>query len=225
MSGLVLYDLDHSPFAARVRIALRLKGVGAKLAPPPGGTGGATFRAVNPLGLVPVLVVPGLGALPESEIIVDWLDAAYPKPPLRPADAAGQARSRLLARLADVHVAPSLRTLFEETKRAPDDAAVRRFGDAVATRLHQLEAWLGDGPLALGDRVDAADCALAPLLFFVARSARLLPADPFTGRLGRYWRTVQAVPEIAAELAVLESAQVRRAARRAQGLDEEDKPA
>jgi glutathione S-transferase len=225
MTELVLYDLDHSPFAARVRIALRLKGVAAKLAPPPGGTGGAAYHDINPLGLVPVLVVPGLGALPESETIIDWLDAAHPQPPLRPADAAGQARSRLLARLADFHVAPALRTLFEETKRAPDGATVERFGAAVATRLQQLEAWLGDGPLAVGERVDAADCALAPLLFFVARSARLLPADPFAGKLGRYWQAVQTVPAVAAELTVLENAQARRAARRAQGLNEEDAPA
>lgn len=225
MSKLVLYDLDHSPFAARVRIALRLKGLSAQSVPPPGGTGGAAYHAINPLGLVPVLVVPGLGALPESEIIVDWLDAAYPRPPLRPADAAGQARSHLLARLADFHVAPALRELFEQTKRAPDGDAVRRHGDAVSVRLRQLEAWLGDGPLALGAAVDAADCALAPLLFFVARSARLLPADPFAGKLGRYWHNVQAVPEVAAELAVLEEAQVRRADRRARGLDEEDPPA
>ncbi len=42
-------------------------------------------RAHSPMGKIPYLTTPQ-GAISESQAIVDWLEAAYPNPPLLPAD-------------------------------------------------------------------------------------------------------------------------------------------
>jgi glutathione S-transferase len=77
-----LYDLDQSPFAARVRMALYAKGLTASLTPPPGGARSAAYRAINPLALVPALVLDDGTVIPESEIIIEYLEDRFPAPPL-----------------------------------------------------------------------------------------------------------------------------------------------
>lgn len=227
-----LYDLDHSPFAARVRMALYAKGLTAALAPPPGGARSAEYRAINPLGLVPALLLDDGTVIPESEIIVEYLEDRYPSPPLRPAAPEERARARLLARLADEYLAPPLKELFGAAKAGggPERAAAHR--DAADRALAHIERNLGGGThaaaYAVGDRLTMADCALAPLLFFAARAARMHPAlfpggDPFARhpRLAAYWRSIARDPIAARVLAELEAAQIRRAAARARGEPED----
>src|SRR3972149_11584497 len=84
--------------ACRVRIALALKGIqaeeisvnlmqGEQLKP--------EYRAVNPLAVVPSLVLDEGGTpLFESMAIIEYLDEAHPPPPLPPKDPKGRARVR-----------------------------------------------------------------------------------------------------------------------------------
>lgn len=53
----------------------------------------AAFLALNPAGMVPVLVHDG-AVLTESLVINEYLDDTFPDAPLRPADALGRARMR-----------------------------------------------------------------------------------------------------------------------------------
>ena len=57
----------------------------------------ARYLALNPLGVVPTLVHDG-AAIVESTVINEYLDDAFPDPPLRPDDARGRARMRLWVR-------------------------------------------------------------------------------------------------------------------------------
>jgi glutathione S-transferase len=222
-----LYDLDHSPFAARVRMALYAKGLTTAVAPPPGGARSAEYRAINPLGLVPALMLDDGTLIPESEVIVEYLEDRFPAPPLRPAAPEPRARARLLARLADEHLAPPLKQLFEIAKAGggPDSAAAPRA--AVDRALAHIERNLAGGSHALGDALTTADCALVPLLFFVARSARmhaaLFAGGPFARhpRLAAYWQSIARDSIAARVLAELESAQRRRAAARDRGEPED----
>jgi glutathione S-transferase len=54
----------------------------------------ADYLAINPKGLVPVLV-DGAATIPESSIINEYLDERYPETPLRPADPLARAAMRL----------------------------------------------------------------------------------------------------------------------------------
>ena len=219
-----LYDLDHSPFAARVRMATYAKGLPIPLVPPPGGARSAAYRAINPLGLVPALALADGSVIPESEIIVEYLEDRFPTPPLRPDTAQDRARARLLARIADQLLAEPLKRLFDVAKGTAPAAGADACRAEVETALELLARYLGGGSHAVGGRLTTADCALVPLLFFVARAAPLFPgAAPLAPhpRLAAYWESVAHDPVAARVLAELEAAQIRRAAARAAGAPED----
>ena len=58
------------------------------------------YVALTPSGVVPTLVDDGI-AVRESNVILEYLDDAYPDPPLRPADAHGKASVRLWTKRLD----------------------------------------------------------------------------------------------------------------------------
>jgi glutathione S-transferase len=217
-----LYDLDHSPFAARVRMAIYAKGLDVALVPPPGGARSAAYRAINPAGLVPALALDDGTVIPESEVIVEYLEDRFPAPPLRPAAPEARAQARLLARIADEHLAAPLKQLFELTKRPASQADAAAGANAVSAALGLIARNLGGGRYAVGDALGTADCALVPLLFFAARAAPLFSgAAPFDARLAAHWDGVARDPYAARVLAELEAAQARRAAARARGAPED----
>ena len=222
IGGLTLYDLDHSPFAARVRIAVRAKGLDVALVPPPGGARSEAYRRINPLGLVPTLVTEDGTALPESDVIVEYLDERFPERRLVPADAGPRARCRLIIRVADFYLAPALKALFEHTKGPAEPAAGDILVGNVRDYLAAIEGLVGDWGFAVGNSLSAADCALAPLLFFAERCATLAPEAPLFGRrLGAYWAAIRTHPSVAPVLEEMAASQVRRAAARARGEPED----
>jgi glutathione S-transferase len=93
---LELYHNDMSVCAQKVRVALAEKLIaytGHALDIRAGETHTPEYRALNPKGVVPTLVIDG-APIVESTIICEYLDDAFPDVPLRPADAAGRAAMR-----------------------------------------------------------------------------------------------------------------------------------
>jgi glutathione S-transferase len=90
---ITLYDAARCPYCARVRIALAEKrvpfeSVAIDLSDRPGW-----IYEKNPAGRVPVLEEDTL-VLPESEVIMEYLEERYPEPALLPADPAARALER-----------------------------------------------------------------------------------------------------------------------------------
>lgn len=168
----VLYSSDLSPYAARVRLAVYWKGLEARIIfeAPPGGLKSEEYRQINPLGKIPALQLGSGFCLPESELIVEYLEDAYPIRPLRAAGAENAARARLIARIADLYLAPGLAPLFLNADPSNrDQAAVDQGFATVARALDDIERFLDvNGPWAVGAAPTTADCALAPVLWFVA---------------------------------------------------------
>ncbi len=109
MSDPILYHNDLSVCSAKARMALAEKGVawrGVHLDLRAGDTQKPDYAALNPNQLVPTLVHDGRVII-ESNIICEYVDDAWPDPPLRPADAYGRARMRLWMKPLDdwVHAA------------------------------------------------------------------------------------------------------------------------
>jgi glutaredoxin len=91
---LTLYDADRCPYCARVRIVLAEKDVEYETVTIDLSDRPAWLYEKNPVGKVPVLE-DGAFVLPESALIMEYLDERYPDPPLLPVDPAARALARL----------------------------------------------------------------------------------------------------------------------------------
>jgi glutathione S-transferase len=121
-----LVDAARCPYCARVRIALEEKGLDYETVEVDLGHRPEWLVELNPpKGRVPVL--DDGWTLPESQVILEYLEERYPKHPLLPTDPAERARARLL-----VH-------RFDEA--LGDDYYAYRRGDAneLAEKLEALD--------------------------------------------------------------------------------------
>jgi glutathione S-transferase len=91
---LTLYDADRCPYCARVRIVLTEKDLEYETVTIDLTDRPAWLYEKNPLGKVPVLEDDGF-VLPESAVIMQYIEERYPEPPLLPADPAARAIARL----------------------------------------------------------------------------------------------------------------------------------
>jgi glutathione S-transferase len=148
---LTLYDADRCPYCARVRIVLAEKGVEYEPVYVDLGDRPAWIYDKNPLGRVPVLEEDGF-VLPESVVIMEYLEERYPEPPLWPADPAGRAVGRLLVERFDRLSSP-----YYALRRGDEGARSR-----LDERLVELDALLEEGPFLTGREFGLADAAYLP---------------------------------------------------------------
>jgi len=185
-----------SPYVTRVVMFARLKGVPFDWPPVPGDNPrSAEYHALNPLGKVPGLVVDG-EMIPESEVICEYLEDAYPDPPGLPDDVRGRTTTRLVARITDLYISPNFRPLLPHLDQAARDAAeVERIAGALAKAFRSLAFYMGPGPFCVGAVPTLGDCALGPYLQLLKNM--IFPAfesiaDPTRdGRLGAWWQALQ----------------------------------
>lgn len=153
---LKLVSFDLCPYVQRVAILLSEKGVPfdritVDLANKPDW-----FKAISPLGKVPLLQV-GSSTLFESTVIVEYLEETSPNP-LHPADPLKKAQHRAWMEfgssiLADIWV-------VETTK---DRTAFATKLTVLREKFARLEAALGEGPYFAGTRFSVVDAVFAPV--------------------------------------------------------------
>jgi glutathione S-transferase len=185
---LTLYDADRCPYCARVRIVLAEKGIPYETVVVDLADRPAWLYGKNPRGKVPVLEEDTF-CLPESAVIMEYLEERYPEPPLLPADPA----ERALARLAV--------GLFDE--RFGDDYYGARRGESVARqrfdhRLEELDELLTTQPFLGGRSYSLADIAYLPWLPR-AQASPGLDLSAYPGIAG-WLERLEARPPVAAEL-------------------------
>jgi glutathione S-transferase len=90
-----LYTAERCPYAARARIVLAEKGLSYEAVEIDLGDRPGWIYDKNPLGRVPVYEEEGGLCLPESRVIMEYLEERYPEPALLPADPAERALARL----------------------------------------------------------------------------------------------------------------------------------
>ena len=163
-----LHGFWRSLATYRVRIALGLKGIAvpeAMVDLDAGDQHAPAFRALNPMGGVPALVLDDGTVLTQSLAILEWIEETYPAPPLLPDGAAARARVRALCAItaADTHplVVPRVQGYLGRAFGA-DDAARRAWAAHWFTLgLQAYEAQVGAGPFCAGDAPGMADACLA----------------------------------------------------------------
>jgi glutathione S-transferase len=195
-----LYNENLSPWTSICRIQIYAKDLPVEIVEPPGGMGSEAYRRMNPLGKIPALEV-GDVVIPESAVICEYLEDAFPTPSLRPADPMARARMRLLVRFHDLYLSPPLHALFAHVRPdSRDDGVVKERLAELALRLDQLEMLLVAGPFAAGSSLTLADCALVPFLFFAPGVLSMLGVpSPLPGRpkLASVSETVAKHPAVA----------------------------
>jgi glutathione S-transferase len=188
-----LYGVDLSPFVQRLKMAIAAKGLDVEYLPPPGeGLKSEAYLAINPIGKVPCLVTDSGMRLPESEVILEFLEDSFPKPALRPRKPEDKAQVRLVSRLNDIYLAPALGKVFAQLGPNRTQEGVAEAVAAVNTSLGYLETALAGKKHACGNKLTLADCTITPHLFFVARLMPIMgvkaPFKPFK-KLTKYWKS------------------------------------
>lgn len=173
---LTLYDAARCPYCARVRIVLAEKDVPFDAVEIDLSNRPAWLYEKNPLGKVPVLEDDGW-VLPESAVIMEFLEERYPEPALLPADPADRAAVRLLVHRFD--------------KALGNDYYALRRGDANALgdRLAAL-------PFHAGDPFSLADVAYLP---WVLRARDMLGVE-LPLHVAEWAEALATRPSVAAEL-------------------------
>ena len=139
----------------------------------------AAFKALWPTTKMPLLCDTARDrAVPETSIIIEYLQAAYPGPVrFIPDDPDAALRTRLMDRLFDLYVMTPMQAIVGDRIR-PADIAKDPYGVAqargqLAMAYDLLEAELAGRTWAAGEDFSLADCAAAPALFYANKLAPL----------------------------------------------------
>jgi glutathione S-transferase len=168
---LLLYEHPLSPYAQKVKIALREKGAPFEAHLPQGMGAGAAqgaFATASPRGEVPALV-DGDVSIFDSTIILEYLEDKWPAPAMLPVDPADRARVRMIEEVMDTH--------FEAINWGLAELAwFRRAEGALAEALRAsakaqtegyfawLEAQLGERQWFNGESFGWGDLSVVPYL-------------------------------------------------------------
>lgn len=102
---ITLYEHPLSPYAQKVKISAREKGIDLDLKTPDGvgvGTAQGEFVKANPRAEVPALIDDGFSVF-DSTIILEYLEDKVPSPAMLPASPAERARVRMIEEVCDTH--------------------------------------------------------------------------------------------------------------------------
>lgn len=176
----ILYTFWRSSCSWRVRWALAIKGIEAETRHVDilnGGQDDPSFRALNPMGYVPALVL-GDKALVESIAIVEHLDELVQDPIFYPKDAWLRARVRQLVSLVATGIQPLQNTnVLARVDKDRGPASVAWAAHYNERGLAAYEKMLGiihqetgsKGPWSVGDGLTAADIFLVPQVYSARR--------------------------------------------------------
>ena len=207
--GMILYSDDTSPYCAPVRAAIYAKQLPIEIVAPPGGMRSDAYRAISGTGTIPCLMLDDGTPLPESTVILAYLDERFPQTPLLPTSPEGRARVNLLVRLAvDGVIAPIVGLFHDLSDGLPTAKATAL--ERLLAGLGKLEHFIADEGFAAGAAFTQADCVLGPALMGpAALGGMLLDAPDLLARhrkLAAYNARVSAHPAVAKVLGELGAA-------------------
>ena len=153
-----------------------------------------TYRDIYPMGKVPCLQLDDGHMVPESSIIVEYLDSLA-EPVLIKGDADETRRIRFKDRMFDFYLNEAVATLLfqgmkPESEQDPERIEKAKFHIATMYRFKEQE--FGNQPFANGDEFRMSDCATAPGLFYAQQYAPFSEYENITA----YWERLKSRPSI-----------------------------
>lgn len=164
----VLHGAALSPFVRKSRAAFIEKGIAYELDPVLPFGQSEEFMAMSPLGKIPCYTTPEGQHIPDSSVIIAYLERTHPEKPLYPSDAGDFARALFAEEYADSAVVAACGTVFFQRIVGPlflnaptDETAVN---NALTVEVPKVLNWL-DKQVAgkkffVGNNLTVADLAV-----------------------------------------------------------------
>lgn len=192
-----LYYNPISTYSQKVLIALYEKGLDfdSEIVNLMDADARAQYREVYPLGKIPCLQLEDGHLIPESSIIVEYIDPMA-EPTLIKGDADFRRRIRFKDRVFDLYLNEAVVTLLFQGMKPESEQDPERIEKAkfhITTMYSFMESELGQQPYANGEEFLMSDCSAAPGLFYAEQVA------PFAEHknISAYWERLKSRPSIA----------------------------
>jgi len=146
--------------------------------------------AATPLGKIPFIKVDGQ-TLCESQVIVDYLEAKFPNPPLMPADPLAAAKVRELATFIDLHLELVARELYGQAffGGSASDSTKERVHKQLTKNITAFKRLARFAPYVGGDSFTLADCSAWVSLPLVGMASKSVLGEDLLLAAGVDWKT------------------------------------
>ena len=191
---ITLCGFSVSNYYNKVKLALLEKGIPFNEELVMTGSKDEAVLGATPLGKVPFLRTEQ-GTLCESQVIVDYLEAAFPAVPLLPADPFAAAKVRELTIFIDLHLELVARELY--TQAFFGGSVAQEVQDRVRKQLTKNIAGFKRlakfGPYVAGDSFTIADCAAYVSLPLVSLATKKVLGEDLLAAAGVDWKAYAAL--------------------------------
>ena len=183
-----------SNYYNKVKLALLEKGIPFNEELVMTGSQDETVLSATPLGKVPFLRTEQ-GALCESQVMLDYLEAAYPDVPLLPADPFAAAKVRELCTFIDLHLELVARELYKQAffGGSVGDDVKDKVRAQLAKSIPAFKRLAKFSPYVAGDSFTAADCAAFVSLPLVASATKSVLGEDMLAAAGIDWKAYAAL--------------------------------
>ncbi|HSB99960.1 MAG TPA: glutathione S-transferase [Burkholderiaceae bacterium] len=132
------------------------------------------YLALSPMGKVPYAEIDGT-RLSESEVILEYLEDAFPQKPLLPKEPLARAKVRELVTVIELHLELVARRLYPGAffGGTTSDSTKQAVEKELAKGVRALKALAKFDPFIAGPEFTLADCAAAVHLPLVSLSTKL----------------------------------------------------
>ncbi len=172
---LTLHGFAFSNYYNKVKLALLEKGIAFDEALVPSGRTDDSVLNASPLGKIPYITTEH-GALCESQVILDYLEAAHPTPALVPADPWQAAKVRELCTFVDMHLELVARELYPQAffGGAVSESQQARVSRLLNKNILAFKRLASFSPYLAGDTFTLADCSGYVSLPLVALASKIV---------------------------------------------------
>jgi len=186
---IVLCGFAVSNYFNKVKLVLLEKGIPFSEERTFTGSTDEAVLAASPLGKIPFLRTPQ-GTLCESQVIVDWIEAAHPQPALLPADAFAAAKVRELCAFVDLHLELVARELYGQAffGGTVSDATQARVRKQLERNIPAFKRLAQFSPYAAGDTFTLADCSAWVSLPVVGMATKAIYGEDLLATHGVDWK-------------------------------------
>ena len=182
---ITLYGMQLSNYYNKVKMALLEKNIPFTEEKASTGSKDEAVLSASPLGKIPYIRTEH-GVLCESQVIMDYLEAAYPTPSLMPADPFASAKVHELITFIDLHLELVARQLYKQAffGGTVDQSVQDSVKAQLAKAIPAFKRLAKFSPYVAGDQFTQADCAAYASLPLVGMATKAVLGEDMMASAG-----------------------------------------